>query len=137
MKYLLFCLMFFNTNLFGQIKLKDLQGYWVCPNQDSSYFKKDTLVLIQFHSSMNDTLNKYRYEYCEFYDWEIKKTDVRIHELQICKEPTTEKAWTPSRSYTLNILKKNNATLVILNNFNTKNSSEIFELLKFQRKTLD
>lgn len=134
MRYLITFFIFLTTNLAGQVrfKMKDFQGYWLCPNQDSAYFKNDTLTLVSFHTSNFQEKNKFLYKYCEFYNWEIKKKWLLIHETQYCKEPTTEKAWNPSMSYEVAILKVNGLHSIILNNFNTRQSSEVFTVLNLQ-----
>ena len=125
-----------STNLFGQVKLKDLQGYWVCPNQDSAYFKKDTLILVQFQSSNFKEENKFLYEHCEFYNWEIKKKELQIHEKQFCKEPTTEKAGINYFLNDIEILKSRKLMFLIINKYGFR-EIEVFLVLNLTISKLD
>ena len=91
MKYLLFCLIFFNINLLGQIKLKDLQGEWKCDNTDSLYYKSDTIKFYQaqlynqtvFNNKMNKILG------CGRISWVIKRNKLKVYVENGCIEPPT------------------------------------------------
>jgi hypothetical protein len=91
--------MFTSFNIFGQIKLKDVKGEWICDNTDSLYFKIDTIKFYQAQL-YNQTVfnNKINKEFgCNRISWIIKKKSLKIVKENMCIEPPTntsnKKAW--------------------------------------------
>jgi hypothetical protein len=72
------------TVAFGQVSRSDLLGEWITNNNDSLYFKSDTLEL---HEDIN-----YRYSIntCHLIKWLINKRSFQEYSIFTCSEPGRE-----------------------------------------------
>jgi len=71
----------FSINAIGQIDLNDLNGEWTVNNNDSSYFKSDTIRLYQ------DINYLYEIKTCSIIEWKKDRRKFSIHYIKTCSEP--------------------------------------------------
>ena len=130
MKYLLFCLIFFNINLLGQIKLKDLQGEWKCDNTDSLYYKSDTIKFYQaqlynqtvFNNKMHKILGCHRIE------WIVKGKNLKINVQNLCIEPPTNTSYV--KFWRIRLKQQTKTTISINHIIGLKGE---FEIINYQK----
>ena len=131
MKYLTIALLFISTNLLGQVKLKELQGYWICTNQDSAYFKKDTVILKQVWDSEKYQTEIDRDKYCSFYNIFIDKGKFQIDERLMCKEPPYSKS-SLGLDFNIFLFKSNNLNLLVFEK-QSYGQAEVFKILDYSK----
>lgn len=123
----IFCL-FVSIGTFGQsIRKGDLEGLWKSNNQDSLYYKSDT---IRFHLDINRWNSV---ETCNLISWQIKKNRFRIIHSQICTEPGKQ-SWLNVKE-SLRLKKKDFGQIIEL-----KQSGEVldkFKIIAFSKEDID
>lgn len=71
----------FTITAIGQIDLNDLNGEWTVNNNDSSYYKSDTIILYQ------DINYIYGIKTCSIIEWKKDRRKFSIHYVRTCSEP--------------------------------------------------
>ena len=82
---------------------------WLSYNSDSSFFKSDTVFLIQNNPSMNYVQKKS----CAFISWTFYKKNQFIQlDINYCNEPPTERVTTSNDFYSLTLIEELNNTII-------------------------
>ena len=93
-----------SINAIGQISSNDLNGDWTINNNDSSYYKSDTIRLYQ------DINYKYEIKTCSIVEWKKDKREFSIHFINICSEPG--RAMTYDKKETIKLKSKNKNQII-------------------------
>ena len=111
--FLTFILTLSSLSLIGQIKRSDLIGDWQTRNEDSLYYKSDS---IRFHMDVN---HRFDDKTCLILDWRMKKGSFRLSERFLCSEQGTisssiykEKLLLKNRDFGQMIYLKRNGELI-------------------------
>ncbi len=131
MKYILFSLLFVCSSLSGQIKLKDLNGSWICDNTNSIYYKSDTIKFFQaqlhnqstFNNRMNDILG------CSRIGWVLKRKKLIINIENLCVEPPTTTSFI--QPWKLKIVNKNSKHYIEITH--VTELAEVFHIVNYTK----
>ena len=93
-----------SINATGQISSNDLNGDWTVNNNDSSYFKLDTIRAYQ------DINYQYEIETCNIVEWKKDKRKFSIRFINICSEPG--RAMSYNEKETMQIKNKNKNQII-------------------------
>lgn len=82
---------------------------WLICNSDSSFFKSDTLLLIQNNPNQNFARKKC----CAFIGWTFYKNNKFVQsDIDYCSEPPTSRVTTKNDFYTIKVAKINTKTII-------------------------
>ena len=97
-------------------------GYWETNNIDSTYYKSDTIVLIN-RIGLN-SIN------CNYITWKFyKKNAFHLQEINSCKEPPSARVSNTNDFYTITIAEKEKILYLKTNNLNTET---IYKVISFE-----
>ncbi len=117
----------FSLNAIGQIDLNDLNGEWTVNNNDSSYYKSDTIKLYQ------DINYIYGIKTCSIIKWKKDRRKFSIYYLRTCSEPM--RGMTYDEKETIRLKHKNGNQIIEL-----RRSGKIIEsfiILNMEVKEID
>lgn len=127
-RYIIFLLIIFPNLSIGQINKEDINGVWITCNNDSLFYKSDT---VKFYHDIN-----YQYEAncCHYVIWKIEKSKkMTIENSFICTEPGRNEYLNFKER--IKIVKKNSKQVLIV-----KRDGKIldtFLLLNFKSKRIE
>jgi hypothetical protein len=112
------------------VKESELIGLWTTCNDDSLYFKSDTLVLYQDINYRNLA----KKQCCHYINWNIPtKKDFKIEDLFACAEPGTIK--TSGLKEKIKLITKNSEKIIEI--YTNGSVTDRFIILKFESKEVD
>ena len=111
----------------GQISYNDLNGEWTINNNDSSYYKSDTIRLYQ------DINYQYEIKTCHIIKWKKDKRKFSIHFIDICSEPG--RAMTYDEKETVKLKSKNKNQIIEIGRGGKV--IESFYVLNMEQKRVD
>ncbi len=116
-----------SIGVIGQINLKDLNGEWTTNNNDSSYFKSDTIRLYQ------DINYQYEIKTCNIINWKKGKRQFKIEYVQTCSEPG--RAMTYNEKERIKLKKEKESQFIEI----TRNGELIdkFEIIRLEEKRIE
>jgi hypothetical protein len=128
MKYIfLLITIFFTITVQAQINSNDLDGKWVTINENEEYRTNDTLSFYQ------DINHEFPEKCCNFINWNIKSTNLKIENLFACSEPGIIKTY--NTKYRIKVRNVNSSSLVTIYE-NGQPLSE-YKVVKFEKKRVE
>jgi hypothetical protein len=115
-----------NTHVFGQIKSIDLQGEWFTNNDDSLYFKSDTIELF------SGTNYFQKFTTCRVIKWIINKHDFNLENVNTCSEPGIVTQYIDKESLELT----RNASKQFIEYFRGGKKIDSFEVLSYHEEKI-
>ena len=116
-----------SINAIGQISSNDLNGDWTINNNDSSYYKSDTIRLYQ------DINYQYEIKTCSIIEWKKDKRKFSIHFINICSEPG--RAMTNNEKETIKLISKSKNQIIEIRRGGI--IIESFYVLNLEKKRID
>ena len=120
-------LTFISFQVSGQVSAKNLNGEWTANNEDSSYFRNDTVKFVQ------DLNYQYELKTCNLIVWKKENRKFEIQHINTCSEPGRAEKYNEKESFKL-ARKHGNQTIEIKRSGKT---IDLFKILSYTEKRIE